>query len=183
MPTAPGTSPTAHRALERLAPEALEYVEQPLPADAIDALARLRAGADVPIAADESAADLARAEAVIERGAADLLILKPATLRGPVQASGLAAKARRAGIDCAVTGFLDSCVGDAAALHLAASLPDPARAAGLAPPDFFECDLAEAQPADPGVRALTGAPGLGVALDPQRLSKLADGAPLELHRS
>jgi o-succinylbenzoate synthase len=173
---------TASRALARLESERPEFVEQPVAATALDVMARLRASSPVPIAADESAAGGAAAQAVIDRHAADLLILKPATLGGPRAAAALAVRARSAGIDSVVTGFLDSAVGDAAALQVAAALHDPTRAAGLGTRSFFDQDLAAVEAPSAGMRALPGDAGLGIVPDPARLTALAKGPTFETSR-
>ena len=49
-------------------------------------------------------------------------------------------------MDVVVTSFLDSAVGRAAALHCAASLPEPLRACGLATGSLLACDLAVLEP-------------------------------------
>jgi len=166
---------TAHEALSRLAAAAPEYVEQPVAAADLDAMARLRASSPIPIAADEAAATPASARAVIAHRAADLLIVKPAVLGGPRRALTLAREARQVGIDSVVTGFLDSAIGDAAALHVAATLGGSARAAGLGTQALFLADLASGVAPTSGMRALPGAPGLGSVPDPARLARLASG--------
>ena len=173
------TEATARESLEALSPTRPEYVEQPVPAEEIEALARLRGSTSVPIAADESATrDGARR--VIEQQAADFLIVKPAVLGGPRTAVQVARGARAAGIEPVVTGFLDSAVGDAAALHVAAVLGG--RAAGLATQDFFEVDLAETPGPRNGKRAVPALPGLGITPDPERLARTASGPSVEVGR-
>ena len=76
------TRELAMRALDALAAFAPELVEQPVSADALDALAFVRARSPIPIAADESLVDAQRGERVLELGAADSLVLKPAALGG-----------------------------------------------------------------------------------------------------
>jgi len=98
--------PTAREALDRFAPLGLAYVEQPLPADDLDGAAALRSDRDdreradgdspVPIALDESLArhDL---DAVLDVGAADVVVLKPMALGGPDRALAAATTALAAG--------------------------------------------------------------------------------------
>jgi o-succinylbenzoate synthase len=170
----------ALNALERLAPFEIAFVEQPLPAHDLDALARLCGAALVPIAADESVRDAAHARAIIERKAADLLIVKPAALGGLKPAQHIAECALAAGVGVVVTGMLDSAVGGAAALHLAAALPDPLRAAGLAADALFETDLASLPRVVAGRRGVPEGPGLGVAPRPKAVARLARGPAREL---
>jgi L-alanine-DL-glutamate epimerase-like enolase superfamily enzyme len=170
-------------ALERIAALAafdIELIEQPVPASDVPALARVRAAARFPVAADEAVADERSALRLLEGGAADVLVLKPAALGGLRPAARIAAAARRAGAGALVTSFLDSALGVSAALHLAASLPEPALAAGLATGDLLEIDWADAPQAERGALPVPSGPGLGVAPDATRLAQLACGETREV---
>lgn len=151
----------APAALGALAGLGVEYVEEPVSGGA-EALARLRADSPVPIAADESACGETAAGDVIACRAADVLVLKPTAAGGLRAALRIADRARRAGLDVVVGSFLDSAVGVAAALALAAALPGPLRAAGLATGVLMARDLAPPLRADGGGFALPLGPGLGV---------------------
>ena len=141
---------TARDALDRLAPLDLAYVEQPLPADDLEGAATLRsgqhdpaaAGSDpsVPIALDES---LPRRglDAVLDAGAADVVVLKPMALGGPDRALAAAATARAAGVDPVVTTTIDAVVARTAAVHVAAAIPEVAPC-GLATASLLADDLA-----------------------------------------
>lgn len=133
----------------------LEYCEQPVAADAIDAMARVRAACGVPIAADESLRDAATVERILAAGAADVLILKPMALGGLHAARSIAARAENAGLPVVVTSLLESPIGRTGALHLAASLGAPRYAHGTAPEGADSPTI----PVPPG-------PGLGAAPDP-----------------
>lgn len=159
--------------LEALAPLAIEYVEQPLPAgrDAEDReaaladLAALREASPIPLAADESASAPAGADAVLARGAADLLILKPATLGGPEVALEVARRARAAGVEVVVTSALDGMVGRLAALHTAAALGPDLRPCGLATGGFLGAEVAEGEERlEAGAILVPEGPGLGARL-------------------
>lgn len=173
----------AMAALERLVSFDLELVEQPVAAHDLQALARIRAASPVRIAADESAAGAARAERVIALRAADVLCLKPAATGGLRAALRLAARARRAGIDVFVTTALDGAVARAAALQLAALLPPPLLACGLATGRLLVDDLAVGTQPQGGSLSLPEGPGLGVEPDPAALSRLCSGPSLEFVES
>ncbi|MFN8516409.1 MAG: enolase C-terminal domain-like protein [Chloroflexia bacterium] len=82
----------------RLSRHTLELVEQPVAADDLAALARVRRAASVPIAADESVRTMDDARRIIALGAADALVIKPMVCGGlaPSRAIlGLAAGRRR----------------------------------------------------------------------------------------
>ena len=163
-----------------LAPFAPEWIEQPVPAEDVAGLARVRARAGVPVAADESATTRERAEAVIAAGAADLLVLKPAAAGGLRAAARLAELAREAGLAVVVTSVLDGAVGRAAALALAASLPGPLPACGLATGALLADDLAPDPPVVRGALAVPPGPGLGCAPDPARLAGVSVASGFEL---
>jgi len=63
------------RALE---PFELDHFEQPLAADCIEGMARVREAIDIPLMADESVHSLRDAIAVVQAGAADIVKLKMA---------------------------------------------------------------------------------------------------------
>lgn len=121
----------------------LEYVEQPV-ASLADC-ARLRAETGVRIAVDEglrlAAAPAQLADEV--RAAADVLVLKAIPLGGVAPALDLAAAI---GLPVVVSGSLDSSVGLAAGLQLAACLPELAGAAGLGTGALLAADVVAAPP-------------------------------------
>jgi o-succinylbenzoate synthase len=149
-------------ALRALQPYAIEYCEQPVAATALEAMARVRAESPIPIAADESVRDLASARAILDAGAADLLVLKPMALGG-LRAARLAAElARERGAGIVVTSLLESETGRAGALHVAASLGQAAHAHGLlAGVSPFPSTLRLTPHAD-GTLEVPGVPGLGI---------------------
>lgn len=129
---------TAERALDSLAPLDVAYVEQPLPAADLDGHRELR-GRGVAIALDESLA-AASVSAVLEADAADVVILKPMALGGPLQATQAAALARETGVEPVVTTTIDAVVARTAAVHVAAAIPNVA-ACGLATGSLLADDL------------------------------------------
>lgn len=154
----------APRALERLARYTPVFVEEPLASPDPEAWARLRATSPVPIAADESVRDVASARALLEQGGADWIVLKPAAQGGLAAAWEIAALARAADAGVVVTSFLDTAIGRASALHLAAALPGRVADAGLATGALLASDLATL--ADAAAMMLPTGTGLGVAPDP-----------------
>jgi O-succinylbenzoate synthase len=139
----------------------------------------VRAASRIPIAADEAVRDEDAAEQLLDAGAADLFVLKPAALGGLRAAGRIAQRSRRAGVGVVVTSFLDSGLGIAAALHFAASLPDSPFAAGLATAELLKDDLAPPFAVGGGAIALPRAPGLGIAPDAEALRRCATGSPRE----
>jgi o-succinylbenzoate synthase len=153
---------TARAALEALAPLGFEYVEQPLPANDPDGLATLRRYAPVPIAADESVATPGGALRLIELGAADVVVLKPATLGGPLRALEIAALARDAGIGVVFSHTFESAVGARHALHCAAAWGDAGAVHGLCTDGLFAPDVAEPVTCTDGAASVGAGPGIGV---------------------
>ncbi|MFJ1459216.1 o-succinylbenzoate synthase [Nocardia sp. N2S4-5] len=118
----------------------LEYVEQPC--RTIEELAEVRRRVDVRIAADES---IRRAEdplRVAVAGAADVAVLKCTPLGGVRRALRVA---EAAGLPCVVSSALETSVGLAAQLALAAALPELDFACGLGTLRLFDGDVT-AQP-------------------------------------
>ena len=136
--------PTARRALPELAGLDLAYVEQPLPPPDLAGHADLR-GEGARVALDESLASASVSE-VLAAGAADVLVLKPMALGGPGCARRAALRGRKASVEPVVTTTIDGSLARAAAVHVAASVPDVG-ACGLATASWLETDLAGADPA------------------------------------
>ncbi len=157
----------AIESLRSFAPYEIEYAEQPVSAEDIPGLARVRAEGGVPIAADESIHDLESAEAVLYRSAADVLILKPMVLGGLRAARSVLSFAQDMGVPVVVTSLLDGAVGRVAALHLAASLGPTPFDHGIATGGALRGDVASAPAFARGVVPVPDRPGLGVAPEPE----------------
>jgi O-succinylbenzoate synthase len=153
----------ATAAITRLAAHGIEYVEQPV--RTMEELARVRRAVGTPIAADECVTDANAVERLAALEAADVIVVKPA-LRGMRNAVAVIERARAHGLQVVVTSALDTSVGIAAALHLAATLPDPVPPCGLATAALLAGDLVR-EPLIPraGSLALPRGAGLGVDLD------------------
>lgn len=157
----------AIEAIAAIASSDLDYVEQPLPPDAgTEALVRLRHAVSVPIAADECVADPPSAFALLEAGAVDVLVVKPAQVGGLRQAGRILARAAASGVPVVVSTLFETGIGVAAALHLASTLDEQGQAHGLATTGLLASDLlAEPLTIRDGRMAVPAGPGLGVALD------------------
>ncbi|CAM3626913.1 o-succinylbenzoate synthase [Kibdelosporangium persicum] len=119
------TAVTHIRALDKAA-GGLEYVEQPCAT--IDELALVRRRVDVRIAADESIRRAGDPLRVAVAGAADIAVIKCTPLGG-VRRSLEVAEA--AGLPCVVSSALETSIGLAAQVALAAALPSLDFACGL----------------------------------------------------
>ena len=162
----------AEDVLASVAPFDIEYAEQPIPPSAgAEALARLRWTGPVPIAADESVRDLGAARVLLDTGAVDALVVKPARVGGLRQAQAIIELATAASVPVTVSTLFETGVGLAGALHLAATAPGP-QAHGLATAELLESDLLRMPLAISGGRmAVPTGLGLGVELDPEALER------------
>lgn len=131
---------TAERTLERFGALDVALVEQPLPAPDLEGHAALRSGA-VAVALDEGTVEHG-IDALLDADAADAVVLKPMALGGVDLAREAATRAHEAGLEAIVTTTVDGAFARAAAVHLAASLPDR-RPCGLATGDRLSVDLRE----------------------------------------
>jgi len=126
----------ALRSLKALARFDLEYVEQPCAA--VEDLAAVRRRTDVPVAADES---IRRAEdplLVKKLEAADIAVLKVQPIGGVRACLEIA---EQIGLPVVVSSALETSVGIAAGVALAAALPDLPYACGLATVSMFTTDV------------------------------------------
>jgi o-succinylbenzoate synthase len=117
----------------------LEYVEQPCAT--LEELAALRRRIDVRIAADEVVRRSADPLRVDLREACDVVVLKVQPLGG-VRAALRVAEAH--GLPCVVSSALESSIGIAAGVALAAALPELPFACGLATVALFTDDVTSA---------------------------------------
>ncbi|HUA96559.1 MAG TPA: enolase C-terminal domain-like protein [Acidimicrobiales bacterium] len=118
---------TAQWVLTRLASGGIELAEQPVAG--LEALARLRRRVPVPLAADESVRSVDDARRLRRLSAADVVVLKVQALGGMWPALAVA---EAAGVPAVVTSMMETSVGTATGLHLAAALPELPLACGLA---------------------------------------------------
>jgi len=158
------TPEEAIESLRALAFHDLEYAEQPVAAEDLEGLARVRRECRIKIAADESVRDLKSAEMVHYRSAADILVLKPTALGGLRTSRAAQNVAADGGMGIVVTSLLESVVGRTAALHFAASLGATPFAHGVATGDALREDLAEGPSVENGSMKVPERPGLGITL-------------------
>jgi len=137
----------AARMLRALAPFGLEYAEQPCAT--LAEMAELRRRVGVPLAADESIRRARDPLAVRAAGAADIVVLKAAPLGGVRAALRIADEC---GLPVVVSSAVESSVGLAAGVALAAALPDLPYDCGLGTMSLLAGDVT----ADPLV-AVAGA--------------------------
>jgi o-succinylbenzoate synthase len=152
----------ARRVLRQLARFGLEYAEQPCAT--LDEMAELRRHVGVPLAADESIRKAADPLRVRAAGAADIVVLKVAPLGG-VRAALRVAQA--CGLPVVVSSAVDTSVGLAAGVALAAALPELPYACGLATMSLLAGDVT----ADPLIESGGELPVRRPAVDPAELAR------------
>lgn len=153
---------TAVDALSRLAEFDLEYAEQPVAG--IEGLARLREALDargvgVRLAADEAVRKSEDPLNVARMGAAEVIIVKVQPLGGVRAALQIV---EQAGLDAVVSSALESSVGLAGGVALAAALPELKYACGLGTGALFDDDVVA-----PGLKPQAGVLPVG-AVVPER---------------
>jgi o-succinylbenzoate synthase len=153
--------PQAARMLRELAPLRLEYAEQPCAS--LGELAGLRRLVDVPLAADESIRKAEDPLAVRAAGAADIVVLKAQPLGGVRPALRVA---EACGLPVVVSSAVESSVGLAAGVALAAALPELPYDCGLATMSLLAGDVT----AEPLAAAQGTLPVRPAVPDPERLS-------------
>ncbi|WP_028649486.1 o-succinylbenzoate synthase [Nocardiopsis sp. CNT312] len=151
---------TAVRMVGRLERFGLEYVEQPCAT--LEELARVRRRIGVPVAADESVRRAEDPLRVRAAGAADLVVLKVQPLGG-VRAALRVAQA--CGLPVVVSSAVETSVGLAAGVALAAALPELPYACGLATAQMLTADVT----ADPLLPEGGFLPVRAVSVDERRL--------------
>jgi O-succinylbenzoate synthase len=169
----------AVRALSALARYDLEYAEQPCATLAeLGALRRALAaqGIDVLVAADESIRKAEDPLRVAAAGSADVVVVKVAPLGGVHRALQVA---QACGLPVVVSSALDTSVGIAAGVALAAALPELPYACGLGTVGLFERDVA-ADALRPVDGCIDVARAQATVPHPDRLAELA--APADRQR-
>jgi len=128
--------PAATRMLRALGRYSLEYAEQPCAT--LEELAELRRFIDIPVAADESIRKAEDPLRVRAAGAADIVMVKVQPLGGVRPALAVA---EACGLPVVVSSAVDTSVGLAAGVALAAALPGLPYACGLATMSLLAGDV------------------------------------------
>jgi O-succinylbenzoate synthase len=155
-----GREPLRLRALDDLG---LFAIEQPLAQDDLSGHAELARELHTPVCLDESVTTLATLDAALAMHAADAMTIKPARLGGVAAARAAHDRCVASGVEAKVGGLLETGIGRAAALAVAA-LPGFAWPADLSASDrYWPEDITEPFELDTdGYLAVPTGPGLGV---------------------
>jgi L-alanine-DL-glutamate epimerase-like enolase superfamily enzyme len=139
---------TAIRLAKGLADYGVEIFEQPVPRDQLGALWEVKKHAPIKIEADQSVRTVADAAYLIRERMVDSINTGIQKVGGIQEVRKIAELCEQAGIGCALSNTAGSMVGDAAAVHLAASMP------GISP----LCELGEFE-------VVSGDPFFGLAVE------------------
>ncbi len=152
----------------------LQYVEQPVLDFDLQGLAQVRRAVAVPIAADEGCTDVRSALALLEADACDVLVVYPSEAGGLTKARQIGALADAAGKWCTIGSWAELGVATAGNLHVVASSSNfPFASDTHYPLQEFDV-LDERLEMSDGLVEVPRAPGLGVALDPTQVGRLAN---------
>lgn len=172
--------PAAIKWIKALEPLEIQYVEQPVPDFDLRGLAEVRRAVETPIAADESCTTLRSALQLIDADAVDVLVVYPSEAGGLTRATQIAAVADAAGKWCAIGSWAELGVATTANTHVVAASSNFPFASDTHYPLQVDDVLTSAVQIEEGSIAVPHEPGLGVALDPDRVAQLAG---LELRES
>jgi muconate cycloisomerase len=158
----------------------LLYMEQPV--EGIDQMAEVARRVDTPIMADESAWTPQDVMEIVQKKAADMISIYTTKPGGVFKAKKVAAVAEAAGLKCNVNGSVETGVGNAANIHLAASTgvvtfgcvvpvstPKDAGKKSIAGIYYQDDIIKEAFEFSDGDIVVSSKPGLGIELDEDKL--------------
>ena len=151
---------TAVATLQAVADHHVAFCEEPVPG--IAGLAAVGARSPVPVAVDESARTVSEIAAALDTGTISVVIVKPQAVGGPDLAVRALRMARDAGATAVVTSMIDSAIGVAHAVHVAAAAGSGV-AHGVATSMLLATDVAGALPVEDGHVLVPTVPGLGVS--------------------
>jgi len=158
----------------------LLYMEQPV--EGIDQMAEVARRVDTPIMADESAWTPQDVIEIMQKKAADVISIYTTKPGGMFKAKKVAAVAEAAGLQCNVNGSVETGVGNAANIHLAASTgivtygcvvpvstPQGKGKGGIAGIYYQDDVITEPFDYADGDVIVSSKPGLGIELDEDKI--------------
>ena len=174
------TAKLAIRIIKAMEEHDLFYMEQPV--EGIEHMAEIACRVNTPIMADESAWTAQDVLEIVQKKAADIISIYTTKPGGMFKAKKVAAVAEAAGLPCNVNGSVETGVGNAANLHLAASTgvvtygcvvpvssPKAKAKKGLAGIYYQDDIITEPFAFDNGDIIVSPKPGLGIELDEDKL--------------
>jgi muconate cycloisomerase len=170
----------AVQVIKAMAEYDLLYMEQPV--EGVDRMAEVTRRVDTPVMADESAWSAHDVLEIASKNAADAISIYTTKPGGLFKAKQVAAVAQAAGMACNVNGSVETGVGNAANIHLAASTgvvtygcvvpvstPKEKALGGIAGIYYSDDIITEAFEYSDGEVIVASKPGLGIELDEDKL--------------
>jgi L-alanine-DL-glutamate epimerase-like enolase superfamily enzyme len=111
----------ASQALKKMEGFDIQFVEQPIEAENIQGLAKIKKASSIPVMADESVLSPYDAMCLIKANAVDLINIKLMKSGGIHNAAKIAAVAEAANVPCMIGCMGESAIGITAAVHFAAA--------------------------------------------------------------
>ncbi len=166
---------TAIDFIRKIEPYALEFVEQPLPPRALEAMAYVRSQVTVRIMADESVWTPQDAREVIRHGAADVVNVYVSESGGLLNAWRTFTLCEAAGIPCMIGSMPELGVGTAAIIHLGMAMMNLSIDSDACGTLYHGADLlARPLRIENGYAYPPEGPGLGVEIDHEALQRWSD---------
>ncbi|NWN83973.1 MAG: dipeptide epimerase [Halomonas sp.] len=157
--------------IRQTTPFNVEWFEQPVFIENLEALARVTRATEAVIMADEPIHDLRDMLRVIRLEAADMVNIKLMKSSGLHAARAMAELGMAANIPCQIGSMVESAVATLAGAHLAVAHPNII-ANDLVGPAMISADVAK-MPGDDTHIALGDSPGLGARIDFDRVRELS----------
>jgi L-alanine-DL-glutamate epimerase-like enolase superfamily enzyme len=153
----------------------LEWVEQPTPADDIESLAYVRRAVHTPIAANQSSWTLPEVQRVLRADAADVVVTDQYQSGGLLGYKKAAALCEASAIPISHHAWGELGVGNAAGAHVVAATPNFLSPGQSYIPNLADDIIAGGVPRlEGGCLTVPQGPGLGVALDADRVGRAAE---------
>lgn len=165
-----GTSANTVKALRELEELGLDWLEQPVKADDIDAMVDIKSKTTIPLMIDEGLHGMKEMAEVIAKRAADKVNIKLMKCGGIYPAVKLANMAEMAGIECQIGSMVESSIGSAAGFHVAFS-KKVIKSVELTGPLKFSKDPGNLKYDVPFIE-LNERPGLGIDVDETVVAEL-----------
>lgn len=147
-----------------LEPYGLDWVEQPVAADDVSGLAEVRRSVSAKIAADQAVFTLGELRQVLEKDAADVVVVGHHETGGLLRLRQLAALAEEHGVLVNRHACVESAVSTLTAVQVAACIPN-LTIGNQAMHQLVSEPLVHADVASVGALPVPDAPGLGIELD------------------
>ena len=151
----------------------LTFIEQPVPAEQIEALARITRALDTPIMADETVFTSHQALTMVMGGIADAVSVKVSKSGGMLRCKEIAAIAAAAGIPCYGGSMFETGLSHLAGTHMIAATPNFPLGCEFFHARYYLADdlLSAPFPVRDGSVVVPDGPGLGIEVDEDRLRK------------